>query len=104
MAIPVNSGCMTENDIVSNNVRLSGRVAFTAIAKGLRASSWREESIVVSKCSYHSWLVKRLPVLHSVTKHLETEFCIISKIFPASKNTNKDTIIGNYTKPTQINK
>lgn len=92
MAIPFHSSSMTENEIVSNNVRLSGRVPLRAVPKWFGASSRSEESVVVSKRSYDSRLVEGLPVLHSVSEHLETEVGIISKILPASQEKKRRKI------------
>lgn len=84
-AISLSSSSMAKNQIVRNDIRLSGRVPLSTIAECLGAPPWCEEPVIVSKGSHHPGLVERLPILHSVTKRLETELSIIGKIFPAPK-------------------
>lgn len=47
LSIPMNSGCVAENQIMSNGVGLGGGVPLTAVAKCLGASPRCKEPVVV---------------------------------------------------------
>ena len=91
LTISLNCRSMSQNCIMSHNVRLRPRIPYQALvcyinAIWFRASSWWISTFIISFNSNHSRFIKCKPIFNPVSIHLETEFCIISKIFPVQNN------------------
>lgn len=91
---------MSQDQIVCNNVRLSGRVSGSAVSVWLGAPPWGEKPIIIAKSSDDSWLVKSRPVLYSVSVRLETEVGVVRKVLPGrghshtNKQARKQCVVG----------
>lgn len=85
LAISSDCSCMRQQHMVCCNVRLCGWVPGLTISELLRASTRGMYAIIKPKSRYDPWLVESHPVFHSVPECLETEICIIGKVFSAQR-------------------